>query len=619
MLTDYERYQLEWMIEHGHSLKEFVQGLDLVDRDGIDSLEEAYAIWENDYGFGGEVFSNEREFKEEDLPAMNVGAHGETLRQMVADTTEMPAKAVELIKSLYVVEGAMAQDHGIDYLFDNIEILTASVRDMLNREAERGQWEGQYKSLIDKCEEMRGDEDWDCRDTDALVDGFARDIEREADAAFEVARIEGELAMHNAAYYNPETGDLIVSYLRDYVDPTVEVFTVKTYELSKFVTQLTPHDIEFGETTHELAGQFARHVATYHSVDELSSAGYLDNENLLDVSSTEKLFETGLAIGTAEASDIDLLVKRDIEEGHTVYAHDRGIAIASYLDDVENPRIEVSHYTPYELASLINARMAPDASDIRDALTDPSRPRAFDHEVATFDSIDDFLAKMGSPTSISQKWLPMCGDRLEPSMVILDIKQTDNVREWYTLAFPGDELAVAINPSLTFDDAITAVPTGDGFYTALGDAADSLLRERIFEELCNRYGYTYDEVYDSWLHESPLPSPAISQQPEKIAVAAGYRFNLVDAREASGIDLKGCGTVVTVDGHDYEIMKGATYEDSRKVDDLLDSHGDKPISAFRKQPQGMSLKQAAMEAREASAKLFDKNVGADSPTRRDER
>lgn len=39
MLTDYERYQLEWMIEHGHSLKEFVQGLDLVDRDGIDSLK----------------------------------------------------------------------------------------------------------------------------------------------------------------------------------------------------------------------------------------------------------------------------------------------------------------------------------------------------------------------------------------------------------------------------------------------------------------------------------------------------------------------------------------------------------------------------------------------------
>ena len=126
---------------------------------------------------------------------MNVGAHGETLRQMVADTSEMPVKAVELIKGLYVVEGAMAQDHGIDYLFDNIGILTASVRDMLSREAERGQWEGQYKSLIDKCEEMRGDEEWDCRDTDTLVDGFAKAVEHEADAAFEVARIKGELPL----------------------------------------------------------------------------------------------------------------------------------------------------------------------------------------------------------------------------------------------------------------------------------------------------------------------------------------------------------------------------------------------------------------------------------------
>lgn len=531
----------------------------------------------------------------------------------------IPSEAVELIKSLYVVEGAMAQDHGLDYLFGNIEILTALTRDMLHREAERGQWVGQLDRLTARCEEMRGDEEWDCRDTDALVDGFARDIEREADAASEVDSIKGELAMHNAAYYNPETGDLIVSYLADYEDPTVEVYSAKTYELYHFTAQLTPDDIEYGKTTHECAPSFAHHVATYLSVDELTSAGYLDKGNLLDVSSTEKLFKTGLAIATSEGSDIDLLVKRDIEDGRTVYAHDRGIAIASYLDDAENPRIEVSHYTPYELASLVNARMAPDASDIRDVLTDPSRPRTFDHEVATFDSIDDFLAKMGSPTSISQKWLPMCGDRLEPSMAILDIKQTDNVREWYTLAFPDDELVAGINPSLTFDDAIAAVPTGDGFYTALGETADSLLRERIFEELCNRYGYTYDEVYDSWLNELPLPSPAISQQPEKIAVAAGYRFNLVDAREVSGIDLKGCGTVVTVDGHDYEVMKGATYEDSRKVDDLLDSHGDKPISDYRKRPQGMSLKQAVREVREASAKLAEENGDTDAPDGKDER
>ena len=195
---------------------------------------------------------------------------------------------------------------------------------------------------------------------------------------------------------------------------------------------------------------------------------------------------------------------------------------------------------------------------------------------------------------------------------------TDNVREWYMLAFPDDPLGAELNPDLTFDDALAAVPTGNGFYDSIG-AGDSVVREHIFEELCNRYGYTYDEVYDSWLHESPLPSPAISQHSEKIAVAAGYRFNLVDTRETSGIDLKGCGTVVTVDGHDYEIMKGATYEDSRKVDDLLDSHGDKPISDYRKRPQGMSLKQAVREAREASAKLAEENGGTDDPDGKDER
>lgn len=312
-----------------------------------------------------------------------------------------------------------------------------------------------------------------------------------------------------------------------------------------------------------------------------------------------------------------------MENGGAYYNPERGIVIASFLLEQTSPRIEAYYgYTPYALASLIgrNADVTVDSDvmDIQDILANPSLPRRFDHEGASFDSVEELIASRWSPTGVG--WLDMSGhDGLASAMGALDIKRTDNVREWYALAFPSDELAVGINPSLTFDDAIAAVPTGDGFYTALGETADSLLRERIFEELCNRYGYTYDDVYDSWLNELPLPSPAISQQPEKIAVAAGYRFNLVDTRETSDIDLKSCGTVVTVDGHDYEIMKGATYEDSRKVDDLLDSHGDKPISDYRKRPQGMSLKQAVREAREASAKLAVENGDTDDPGGKDER
>lgn len=63
-MTDYERYQLEWMIEHNHSLREFVQNLDLVDRDGLEGLEDAYGFWTQDYGFGGECFACEAEWRD---------------------------------------------------------------------------------------------------------------------------------------------------------------------------------------------------------------------------------------------------------------------------------------------------------------------------------------------------------------------------------------------------------------------------------------------------------------------------------------------------------------------------------------------------------------------------
>lgn len=601
MLTDYERYQLEWMIEHGHSLDELMAELTYYQNDleatrGVNlTVSDVFDAWVSDLGF----VSLENDVITKDMIRAGI-EHGVIRFEANPDPND-PWKTVCAIGNgwFYHVDTTdIPPDEYIRMNSHNVDMVVDEIYDELNSTVKSDYHDDFKRYLAVLSEEHHGG-------VNSLT-GIPAAIK--------------ELMEDGGVLYNPDTGDLIVSYLTDYDDPKVEVYSAKAYEFYNFNVHLTLDDIEHGKTTHEFAGRFAHHVATYLSVDELASAGYFDKGKLLDVSTAEKLFNTGLAIARAESSDIDLLVKRDIEEGRTVYAHDRGIAIASYLDDAENPRIEVSHYTPYELASLINARMAPDASDIRDVLADPNRPRAFDHDVASFGSMTEFLAsRWSSPTSLSQKWLLMHGDRLEPSIALLDIKQTDNVREWYMLAFPDDELVAGINPSLTFDDAIAAVPTGDGFYTALGETADSLLRERIFEELCNRYGYTYDEVYDSWLHEMPLPSPAISQQPEKIAVAAGYRFNLVDARETSGIDLKGCGTVVTVDGHDYEVMKGATYEDSRKVDDLLDSHGDKPISDYRKRPQGMSLKQAVREAREASAKLAEKNGGTDAPDGKDER
>lgn len=344
MTTEYERYQLEWMIAHGHGLKELMDELTLyqnellLESDENLTVRDVFDEWVNDQGFGGELFVCEQEWRE--------------------------SEGYELT--------ALAQDNG--------------------------------------------------------------------------------------AFYNPDRGVLIASYMNGYDDPTIEVFKATTADLRKFTSELTEDDIEYGLTTHELAGNNCARICSFRSIDELRDAGYLDSE-LIDVSDTRALVDA-----------------------------------------------------------------------------------------------------------------------------VKDLTSGDSVREWYMATYPDDQLGMKLDVNITFDKALGAVSTGNDFYTALG-VDDSLVRERVFEEMSRRYGFTYDEVYDSWLHETPLPSPSTTGSYEKIAVAAGYRFNLVDAQEVSDIDLKSCGTVVTVDGHDYEIMKGATYEDSRKVDDLLDSHGDKPISGFRKQDE----------------------------------
>lgn len=63
-----------------------------------------------------------------------------------------------------------------------------------------------------------------------------------------------------------------------------------------------------------------------------------------------------------------------------------------------------------------------------------------------------------------------------------------------------------IDPSLTFDDALAAVPSGGGFYDVLG-VGDSLVRERVFRELSDRGDIDYGTIYDSWITGTPVTGP----------------------------------------------------------------------------------------------------------------
>ena len=61
-LTSYEKYQYEWLMEHGYSLDNFIQSLDELQKEDLHlSIKELFKEWEF-HGFNGEVYSCGSEF-----------------------------------------------------------------------------------------------------------------------------------------------------------------------------------------------------------------------------------------------------------------------------------------------------------------------------------------------------------------------------------------------------------------------------------------------------------------------------------------------------------------------------------------------------------------------------
>lgn len=185
MLTDYERYQLEWMIEHGHSLWELVEELTLYQNEleltpGVNlTAFEVFNEWVDDHGFSGELFASEEEWRESEGRAMT--AHNDL-------------------------------------------------------------------------------------------------------------KLTAVLEQNNGAFYDPERGILIASFMTDYDDPAIEVFKATIADLRKLIFALTEADIEYGQTPHELAGDNCEHIGTFRSITDLREAGYLDS-GLISVSDTQSLVD----------------------------------------------------------------------------------------------------------------------------------------------------------------------------------------------------------------------------------------------------------------------------------------------------------------------------------------
>ena len=68
------------------------------------------------------------------------------------------------------------------------------------------------------------------------------------------------------------------------------------------------------------------------------------------------------------------------------------------------------------------------------------------------------------------------------------------IREFYLSKYPSDDLGTNIDPKATFIGLLDALHNGVCVYDYI-DYGDSVIRERIFEELSNQLGSDYNYVY----------------------------------------------------------------------------------------------------------------------------
>ena len=75
----------------------------------------------------------------------------------------------------------------------------------------------------------------------------------------------------------------------------------------------------------------------------------------------------------------------------------------------------------------------------------------------------------------------------------------NSIRDWYTTAFPSDNLGKEIDADITFGDVIPVLENRKDIYKELG-VSDSIVRERIFGEVSRIMSIPYDFIYNLWLY-----------------------------------------------------------------------------------------------------------------------
>lgn len=76
----------------------------------------------------------------------------------------------------------------------------------------------------------------------------------------------------------------------------------------------------------------------------------------------------------------------------------------------------------------------------------------------------------------------------------------NDIKEWYKATYKDDELGDRINDDASWSDLWEKLCKGFDIYDVIG-VEDSVVRERLFEELAEILECDYDVVYYTWLGE----------------------------------------------------------------------------------------------------------------------
>ena len=76
----------------------------------------------------------------------------------------------------------------------------------------------------------------------------------------------------------------------------------------------------------------------------------------------------------------------------------------------------------------------------------------------------------------------------------------NDIKEWYQATYPDDDMGEDIIPNTDWRTLWLALLSNQDIYDIIG-VGDSVVRERIFQELADTMGVDYNVVYYVWLDD----------------------------------------------------------------------------------------------------------------------